>query len=282
MKTQPYYSVRNSKIHGRGVFAKKPIRKGIRIIEYTGPIVSTEEADVIGVQNENGHSHTMLFEIDKDRVINGNEGGDARYLNHGCDPNCETVQDGDRIFIEALRSIKQGEELCYDYHLQVPGKISDKVKKEYACFCGSPKCRGTQIAPDLLDKQAKKDEKKAKAKAEKKAKAEVDKKAKAEGKADVKKAKAEDKAKVKKAKAEAKAKSKKAKAEAKVKSEDKTKVKSMAEEKKAKGKKKKAEGKSSKAGKKKSKKKNTSSSLMVETAGLSNKNKKKKKDKKKK
>ena len=122
MKTQPYYSVRNSKIHGRGVFAKRPIRKGIRIIEYTGPIVSTEEADVIGVQNENGHSHTMLFEIDKDRVINGNDGGDARYLNHGCDPNCETVQDGDRIFIESLRSIKQGEELCYDYHLQVPGK----------------------------------------------------------------------------------------------------------------------------------------------------------------
>ena len=254
MKTQPYYAVRNSKIHGRGVFAKKPIRKGTRIIEYTGPIVSTEEADVIGVQNENGHSHTMLFEIDKDRVINGNAGGDARYLNHGCDPNCETVQDGDRIFIEALRSIKQGEELCYDYHLQVPGKISDKVKKEYACFCGSPKCRGTQIAPDLLAKQAKKDEKKAKEKAEKKARAEA-------------------KAKSKKAKAEAKA---------KVKSEDKTKVKSMAEEKKAKGKKKKAEGKSSKAGKKKSKKKNTSSSLMVETAGLSNKNKKKKKDKKKK
>ena len=237
MKTQPYYSVRNSKIHGRGVFAKKPIRKGTRIIEYTGPIVSTEEADVIGVQNENGHSHTMLFEIDKDRVINGNEGGDARYLNHGCDPNCETVQDGDRIFIEALRSIKTGEELCYDYHLQVPGKITDKVKKEYACFCGSPKCRGTQIAPEILAKQAKKDEKKA------------EKKAKAEAKA--------------KAKSEAKA-----KAEAKVI--------------KAKGKKKKTDTKLSKGDKKKGKKKDASSSLMVESAGLSDKNKKKKKDKKKK
>lgn len=239
MKTQPYYSVRNSKIHGRGVFAKKPIRKGTRIIEYTGPIVSTEEADVIGVQNENGHSHTMLFEIDKDRVINGNEGGDARYLNHGCDPNCETVQDGDRIFIEAIRAIKTGEELCYDYHLQVPGKITDKVKKEYACFCGSPKCRGTQIAPEILAKQAKKDEKKAKAKAEKKAKAE---------------AKAKEKSEVKKAKAKAK----------------------------TKGKKKKTESKLSKTDKKKGKKKNAPSSLMVETAGLSNKNKKKKKDKKKK
>lgn len=193
MKSQPYHTVRNSKIHGRGVFAKRPIRKGIRIIEYTGPIVTTKEADKIGVQNENGHSHTMLFEIDKDRVINGNEGGDARFLNHGCDPNCETVQDGDRIFIEALRSIKQGEELCYDYHLQVPGKITDKERKEYACFCGSPICRGTQIAPELLAKQAKKDEKKSKLKAEKKAKAEAKAKVKAEKKAKGKKKKADSK-----------------------------------------------------------------------------------------
>ena len=160
MKTQPYHSVRTSKIHGRCVFARRPIRKGIRIIEYTGPIINEKEADKIGVTTENGHSHTMLFQIDKKRCINGNEGGDARFLNHGCDPNCETEQDGDKIFIKSIRAIKQGEELVYDYHLQVPGKITDKVKKEYACFCGSPKCRGTQIATEILAKQAKKDEKK--------------------------------------------------------------------------------------------------------------------------
>lgn len=160
MKTQPYHSVRTSKIHGRGVFARRPIRKGIRIIEYTGPIINEKEADKIGVTTENGHSHTMLFQIDKKRCINGNEGGDARFLNHGCDPNCETEQDGDKIFIKSIRAIKQGEELVYDYHLQVPGKITEKVKKEYACFCGSPKCRGTQIATEILAKQAKKDEKK--------------------------------------------------------------------------------------------------------------------------
>ena len=160
MKTQPYHSVRTSKIHGRGVFARRPIRKGIRIIEYTGPIINEKEADKIGVTTENGHSHTMLFQIDKKRCINGNEGGDARFLNHGCDPNCETEQDGDKIFIKSIRAINQGEELVYDYHLQVPGKITEKVKKEYACFCGSPKCRGTQIATEILAKQAKKDEKK--------------------------------------------------------------------------------------------------------------------------
>jgi hypothetical protein len=149
-----------SKIHGRGVFARRPIRKGVRIIEYTGQIINEKEANEIGVTTENGHSHTMLFQIDKKRCINGNEGGDARFVNHGCDPNCETEQDGDRFFIKCIRPIKKGEELVYDYHLQVPGKITDKVKKEYACFCGSPKCRGTQIAAEILAKQAKKDEKK--------------------------------------------------------------------------------------------------------------------------
>lgn len=209
MKTQPYHVVRTSKIHGRGVFAARPIRKDIRILEYTGPIISEKEADKVGISTDkDGHSHTMLFQVSKKRVINGNEGGDARYVNHGCDPNCETEQDGDKIFIKSIRAIKKGEELVYDYHLQVPGKITDKVKKEYACFCGSPKCRGTQIAASILAKQAKKDEKKMKKQAEKdlskKKKAaenELKKKAKSADKVETrKKAKSGDKADTKKKK----------------------------------------------------------------------------------
>lgn len=197
MKTQPYHIVRTSKIHGRGVFASRPIRKDIKILEYTGPVISAKEADEVGISTDkDGHSHTMLFQISKKKVINGNEGGDARYLNHGCDPNCETEQDGDQIFIKSLRAIKKGEELVYDYHLQVPGKITDKVKKEYACFCGSPKCRGTQIAASILEKQAKKDEKKKK-KQEEKA---LNKKRKAAEKDLKKKAKSADKANRKKKK----------------------------------------------------------------------------------
>ena len=249
MATQPYYSVRTSKIHGRGVFARRPIRKGTRVIEYTGPIISTKEADKIGEKTENGHSHTMLFTVDENRVINGNEGGDARYINHSCSPNCEAIQDGDRIFIESLRSIKKGEEITYDYYLQVEGKITDKVKKEYACFCGSPNCRGTQIAPEILEAQVKRDIKKAAKKekerlakelkkAEAKARKELKKKAKADAKAEKKKAKAEKKAKKKKAKAEAKKLKAKAKAEAKAKkkkakAEAENKVKAIPGEKKS-------------------------------------------------
>lgn len=258
MKTQPYHIVRTSKIHGRGVFAKRPIRKDIRVLEYTGPIISEKEADEVGITTDKaGHSHTMLFQVSKKRVINGNEGGDARYVNHGCDPNCETEQDGDQIFIKSLRAIKKGEELVYDYHLQVPGKITDKVKKEYACFCGSPKCRGTQIAASILAKQAKKDEKKKKKQEEK----DLGKKKKAAEKDLKKKSKSADKAdSKKKTKSADKAESKK-----KTKSADKTDVK------------KKKQGKG--------KKKADPLSLMVDkkpSASKSQKKDSKKKDKKKK
>lgn len=156
MKTQPYHIVRNSSIHGRGVFARRDIPKGARIIEYTGKIITNEEADEIGLDEVGGHLHTMFFTVDDKRVIDGRQGGDARYINHGCSPNCETVQEGEKIFIMALRDIPRGEELAYDYHLMVPGKITKKVLREYICLCGSPKCRGTQIARERIKKQLKK------------------------------------------------------------------------------------------------------------------------------
>lgn len=176
MKAQPYYIVRNSKIHGKGVFAKRPIRKGTQVLEYTGPIVSRKEADEIGTTTVGGHTHTMLFTINKNKVIDGNRGGDARYINHSCDPNCEAIQyDDDTIWIESLKSIPKGQEITYDYHLEVPGKITEEVRQEYVCNCGSKNCRGTQIAASILEKARKKEEKK-KAKKEKKAAEKAEKK----------------------------------------------------------------------------------------------------------
>ncbi len=221
MKPQPYHIVRNSKIHGKGVFAKRPIRKGTRIIEYTGKIISIKEADKIGPQMIDGHPHTMLFTVDDKRVIDGNTGGDAKYVNHSCSPNCETVQyEDDKIYIESLRSIPKGEELTYDYHLIVEGKITDKVIKEYICYCGSPKCRHTQIAASIIKKYKKKlAKKKAKeaAKAAKKAAKEKAKAIKQAEKHKVKEAKKVEKEKVKAAKKEEKEKIKAAKKAAKVK-----------------------------------------------------------------
>jgi len=135
--------VRESRVHGRGVYATKPIRKGTRIIEYTGKRVLWESAP-----DNPGDPHTFLFGLDNgteviDPAIGGNE---ARWINHSCEPNCEAIEEEDeRIFIYALRNLQPGEELFYDYALQVDGPITREVIEESRCFCGSPRCRGTML-----------------------------------------------------------------------------------------------------------------------------------------
>ena len=137
------FQVRQSAVHGRGVFAARSIRKGRRIIEYTGRRVPWKSIPA----NVNG-THTFLFGINDgtdviDPQIGGNE---ARWINHSCDPNCEAIEEDDgRVFIYALRNIRAGEELSYDYRLEVDEPITPAVKAENACHCGSSRCRGTML-----------------------------------------------------------------------------------------------------------------------------------------
>jgi len=74
-------------------------------------------------------------------------GNAAKWINHACDPNCEADEEDGRVFIRALRNIKAGEELNFDYALMLDGRHTAKVKAQYACRCGSPKCRGTMLEP---------------------------------------------------------------------------------------------------------------------------------------
>jgi len=79
-------------------------------------------------------------------VINPEIGGnEARWINHCCDPNCESLEEKSRIFIYALRDIEPGEELSYDYALEIDEPITEKSKKYYECHCGSSNCRGTML-----------------------------------------------------------------------------------------------------------------------------------------
>ena len=145
----PKFVVRNSPIHGRGVYAARPIRAGERIIEYTGELISWKEADRRPPSDPDDPHHTFLFSLgDGKRVIDANVGGNsARWINHSCDPNCETEEtDSGRVYIEALRDIRRGEELHYDYCLIIDGKITKKLKRKYRCLCGAPQCRGTMLA----------------------------------------------------------------------------------------------------------------------------------------
>lgn len=150
----PLIEVRNSPIHGRGVYAKTRIVKGARIVEYLGERVSHAEADRRYEIKGDDDGHTFLFIVDKRTVIDAGVGGnEARYINHGCAPNCETVTENRRIFIEAIRTIQPGEELCYDYQLTWESTDDPAELALYACRCGAKRCRGTMLDPEPLDKK---------------------------------------------------------------------------------------------------------------------------------
>ena len=140
--------VRRSGIHGKGVFALRPIAAGETIIEYTGEVITWKEALRRHPHDPSDPNHTFYFHIDDGRVIDAKHGGNAsRWINHACEPNCESDEDEGRVFIKALRPIRAGEELFYDYRLTLDERYTPSLKKQYACRCGSPRCRGTKLAP---------------------------------------------------------------------------------------------------------------------------------------
>lgn len=140
--------VRRSGVHGKGVFALAPIAKGEFIIEYKGEIINWDEALRRHPHDPSQPNHTFYFHLEGGDVIDGAvDGNAARWINHACEPNCEAEEDEDnrRIRIHALRNIKPGEELFFDYRLVIDARLTPKLKAEYACLCGSKKCRGTML-----------------------------------------------------------------------------------------------------------------------------------------
>jgi SET domain-containing protein len=150
----PYFELRRSKIQGTGAFAIRNIKKGTRIVEYLGQRISWRTADKRYDDDSMGRHHTFLFTVDDKTVIDaGKNGNDARFLNHSCDGNCEAISDRKRIFIDARRSIKAGEELLYDYQYERTDDHTPEDEKLYTCRCGSPKCRGSILAPEPTKKK---------------------------------------------------------------------------------------------------------------------------------
>jgi SET domain-containing protein len=140
--------VRRSGVHGKGVFALQDIAEGDTVAEYVGEVISWDEAQERHPHDPTQPNHTFYFHVDADRVIDANFGGNAsRWINHACEPNCETDEQNGRIFIMALRDIAAGEELNYDYGLMLEERYTPKLKAEYPCWCGAPSCRGTLLAP---------------------------------------------------------------------------------------------------------------------------------------
>src|SRR5690606_29345760 len=141
--------VKQSTLHGTGVFALRDIPAGTRIIEYGGKRITPEQADALHPVNPDDPFHTFFFSLSSGKVIDGGDkGNDARWINHSCGPNCEAQEgtSGKRVYIVALQDIPAGEELFYDYGLVMEGRITNKLKQEYLCLCGTPNCRGTMLA----------------------------------------------------------------------------------------------------------------------------------------
>jgi SET domain-containing protein len=141
------FEIRPSPIQGSGAFATVRIPAGTRLIEYSGERLTPKEADMRYPDDEGGRHHTYLFAVDDDVVIDAAvNGNDARFINHSCDPNCDAVIDGGRIWIETIRDVEPGEELAYDYAYVLEERHTPAAKKRFPCTCGSPRCRGTILA----------------------------------------------------------------------------------------------------------------------------------------
>jgi SET domain-containing protein len=159
-ESHPLYIVRRSRVHGYGAFATRDIKKGETIDEYLGDRITHAQADKRYEDHDENDNHTFLFIVDKKTVIDAGIGGnDARFINHKCDPNCESEIKKGRVFIIATKKIAKGDEIGYDYQIGREKDDPENVDEIYACRCGSPKCRGTMLWParreDLTKKKKK-------------------------------------------------------------------------------------------------------------------------------
>ena len=145
---QPFV-VRRSKIAGKGAFATQDIAKGQRIIEYVGERVSHAVADARYDDDSTDAHHTFLFNVNRSVIIDAYYGGnDSRFINHSCNPNCESEIEKGRVYIDAIRNIRKGDELAYDYAFGRDGTESLEDETEvYGCKCGAKRCRGTILEP---------------------------------------------------------------------------------------------------------------------------------------
>ncbi len=117
-----------------------------KIIQYKGKKISDSEADRRFGNNLSEPNHTFFFSLENGKVIDGNDqGNDSKWINHSCDPNCESREEKGKIFIYALKEIESGEELFYDYSLFIDQKITKAIKNAHKCECGSKNCRKTML-----------------------------------------------------------------------------------------------------------------------------------------
>jgi SET domain-containing protein len=132
---------RRSPIHGFGGFAKAPIAKGTRVIEYLGQRITKPES-LARCEQENEY----IFAVNDREDLDGNvEWNPARFINHSCSPNCEALLEKEHIWIVSIQDIKQGEEINFNYGFDL------EDYRHYPCHCGSSGCVGYIVAEEFFD-----------------------------------------------------------------------------------------------------------------------------------
>jgi SET domain-containing protein len=139
--------VKDSGIHGKGVFARKYISSGKRLIKYEGEKVSHKEGvkrckkSMRKARKNYAYGGVYIFELDDNYSIDGDvPKNHAKYINHSCDPNCDVDIEGEDIWIYSKRDIKEGEELFFEYGFDMEGEYFNF--KDNPCRCGAKKCPG--------------------------------------------------------------------------------------------------------------------------------------------
>ena len=141
-QVNPFCEVRQSAIHGRGVFASRPIKKGTRIIQYIGEKIDKEESNRRGLalfeeSQETGGAAVYIFDLNEEWDLDGDkEYNDARLINHSCEPNAEMVNEDDELWLYALHDIRNGEEISFDYGYDLEHFL------DHPCRCGTDSCVG--------------------------------------------------------------------------------------------------------------------------------------------
>jgi SET domain-containing protein len=143
-----WVTYRRSAIHGRGVFARRAIPDGTRILEYTGeritkPEAARREVQRLERQRRGGDDSVYIFVINRRHDLDGRTGRNvARFINHSCEPNCRSELSRGRIWIVARREIAAGEELTFDYGFSL------KEWRLHPCRCGAKRCAGFIVAKE--------------------------------------------------------------------------------------------------------------------------------------
>jgi uncharacterized protein len=132
---------KSSPIHGMGGFARVDIPAGARVIEYVGEKITKQESLARCEQN-----NEYIFALDDEHDLDGQVSWNpARFLNHSCEPNCEARLEGGCIWVIAIREIRAGEELTFNYGYD----LADYA--EHPCGCGAPGCVGYIVAEEFFD-----------------------------------------------------------------------------------------------------------------------------------